>query len=63
MAIKVLSEYFSNDNRRSAKIYVLLPQKEYNVSVMNEAGSSFTSMFENINDAEDFAENWVMLGE
>lgn len=63
MAIKVLSEYFSNDNRRSAKLYVLLPQKEYNVSVMNESGSSFTSMFENINDAEDFAENWVMLGE
>lgn len=63
MAIKVLSEYFSNDDRRSAKLYVLLPQKEYNVSVMNEAGSSFTSTFENIDDAEDFAENWVMLGE
>lgn len=59
-AIKLVSEYIGEENNRSASVYKDLETKEYKVSIRNESGTYFTAMFDSIDDAEDYAENWVM---
>jgi hypothetical protein len=59
-AYKLLSEYFSEDNSRSATIRLILDKNRvYNVTVTNDSGHAFTATFENEDDAEGFAEEWV----
>lgn len=59
-AIKLVSEYIGEDNGRSASVYKDIETKEYKVSVRNESGSYFSATFETVDDAEDYAENWVL---
>jgi len=59
-AIKLVSEYIGEENNRSASVYKDLETKEYKVSIRNEAGTYFTATFDVIDDAEDYAENWVL---
>lgn len=56
---KQVSEYYSEDKKRTASIRVELGTKRYVVTVVNDSGSAFTSSFETEEDAEQFAENWV----
>ena len=58
--MKILSEYYGKDIDREAHIY--LDEKFFKVRVRNETGSYFVAFFNNIDDAENFAENYV-LGE
>lgn len=59
-AIKLVSEYIGEENNRSASVYRDLETKEYKVSVRNESGSYFSATFETVDDAEDYAEDWVL---
>lgn len=59
-AIKIISEYIGENENRTATVYKDLADNNYMVSVKNEAGSSFIAMFDNIDEAEDYAESWVM---
>jgi|688.fasta_scaffold1414989_2 hypothetical protein len=61
MAYKELSAYFSEDNKRRSTLMINLETKKFHVSVVNESGTSFTSVFDTEVDAEQFAEDWVML--
>lgn len=60
-AVQELSSFFSEDGKKKAVIYrVLGGDTKYSVSIMNESGSNFSSEFETLEKAEDFAEDWVL---
>jgi hypothetical protein len=61
MEIKELSVFTSDSGKRKAVVSRNVESGQYHVTVMNDMGSTFTSVFSNIDDAEDHAENWVML--
>ncbi len=58
--MKTLSEYYGKDIDREAHVY--LEEKFYKVRVRNETGSYFVAFFNSMDEAENFAENYV-LGE
>jgi hypothetical protein len=55
--MKILSEYFGDEIDRHAEIY--FDENSYKVRVRNELGSYFVAFFNNIDEAENFAENYV----
>jgi hypothetical protein len=57
---KTFSEYFSDDNKRKAVIYRELPEGNFVVSASYDTGTSFCAHFKDVDDAEDFAEEWVL---
>jgi hypothetical protein len=58
-AYKQLSEYWSDDETRSASIIKEIGTNHYIVRVKNDAGSIFSATFENEENAEGYAEEWV----
>lgn len=60
MSRKIISEYFADEGPRRATVSKDLEAKTYSVSVMSDTGTAFTSVFDNLSDAEDWAESWVM---
>ena len=58
--MKILSEYYGKDVDREAQVY--FDEKFFKVRVRNETGSYFVAFFNSIDEAENFAENYV-LGE
>ena len=58
--MKILSQYFGQDLDRQAEIY--FDENFYKVRARNEFGSYFVAFFNNVDEAENFAENYV-LGE
>jgi hypothetical protein len=58
--MKILSEYYGTDIDREAYIY--FDEGFFKVRARNELGSYFVAFFERVDDAENFAENYV-LGE
>lgn len=58
-AYKEISEYFSEDGNKRASIIKEIGTKRYVVRLINDAGSSFSASYENIDDAEAYAEDWV----
>jgi hypothetical protein len=58
--MKILSEYYGTDIDREAQVY--LDEKFYKVRMRNETGSYFVAFFKTQDEAENYAENYV-LGE
>ena len=58
--MKILSEYYGKDIDREAHVYI--DEKFYKVRVRNETGSYFVAFFNSLQEAENFAENYI-LGE
>ena len=58
--MKILSEHYGKDIDREAHVY--LDEKFYKVRVRNETGSYFVAFFNSLQEAENFAENYI-LGE
>lgn len=58
--MKTLNQYYGKDIDREAHIY--LDEKFFKVRMRNELGTWFVAFFNNINEAENFAEHYV-LGE
>jgi uracil phosphoribosyltransferase len=56
---KQLSEYFSDDHLKTASVIKELGTNHYIVRLKNDAGSAFSASFENEEDAEGYAEDWV----
>ena len=56
--MKILSEHYGKDIDREAHVY--LDEKFYKVRVRNEFGSYFVAFFNNVQEAENFAESWVL---
>jgi hypothetical protein len=60
MAVKELSKFYSEDEHRVATVYKTLDTGKYFTSVISDTGSAFRADFENIDDAESYAEDWVL---
>jgi hypothetical protein len=62
-ATQELSTFYSEDGKRTATVFRILGEdkKKFSVSAVNDSGSSFTALFEALVDAENFAEDWVMV--
>lgn len=58
MTTFLISEYFSDDMKRTAAVY--RRGNSYKVSVKDEMGSTFVSEFEKIDDANDYAEDFAL---
>jgi hypothetical protein len=58
--MKILSEHYGTNIDREAHVY--LDEKLYKVRARNDTGSYFVAFFNSIDEAENFAENYV-LGE
>ena len=56
--MKIISEHYGTDIDRHAQVY--LEENFYKVRVRNETGSYFVAFFERLDDAENFAENYVI---
>ncbi len=59
-AYKELSEYFSDDNSKRASVVKELGTNRYIVNLINDSGSAFSALFETEEDAEAYAESWVV---
>jgi hypothetical protein len=55
-----LSSYTSDDEKRKATIFRDQNDGKYYVSMTNEFGTSFRADFLSEEDAEIFAEDWIM---
>ena len=58
--MKILSEYYGTDVDREAHVY--LDENYFKVRVRHETGSWFVAFFKTQDEAENYAENYV-LGE
>lgn len=58
--MKTLSEYYGTDIDREAHLY--LDENFFKVRIRNETGSWFVAFFKTQDEAENYAENYV-LGE
>lgn len=59
-AFKELSEYYSDDSGKTATVVKELGTNRYVVRLMNDSGSAFSASFETEEDAEAYAEEWVL---
>lgn len=59
MSYKLLSEYFSDDQKRRSTVSQDLTSRQFRVAVISDTGTAFSSMFETEDQAEQFAEEWV----
>jgi hypothetical protein len=57
--MKILSEYYGTDIDREAHVY--LDEKFFKVRMRNEMGSYFVAFFKTLQEAEIFAENYVLI--
>jgi len=55
-----LSSYTSDDEKRKATVFRDQNDGKYYVSMTNEFGTSFRADFSSEEDAEFFAEDWIM---
>ena len=55
-----LSSYISDDEKRKATVFRDQNDGKYYVSMTNEFGTSFRADFSSEEDAEIFAEDWIM---
>ena len=55
-----LSSYTSDDEKRKATVFREPIDGKYYVSMTNEFGTSFRANFSSEEDAEMYAEDWVM---
>lgn len=58
-ALKLISEYYSDDMKRRAIVSMELTTKKFRVAAVSDPGTAFTTMFDDEDDAEQFAEDWV----
>lgn len=59
-AYKQLSEFYSDDKKKRASIIKELGTGHYIVKLINDSGSAFSASFETEDDAEAYAESWVL---
>ena len=59
-AYKQLSEFFSEDQKKTASVVKELGTNRYVVRLMSDTGSAFSASFESEEDAEQYAEDWVV---
>ena len=59
-AYKQLSEYYSDDMSKRASVIKELGTNKFVVKMINDSGSAFSASFDTEEDAEAYAEEWVV---
>jgi hypothetical protein len=59
-AYKEISEYFSEDGLKTASVIKALDTGFYLVRFKNDAGSIFSATYQDLDTAEQYAEDWVV---
>ena len=59
--MKELSNYYGDNNNREATVY--RDENGYFATVKSATGVYYTARFNNVEDAEAYAEDWVMKDE
>jgi hypothetical protein len=59
-AYKQVSEYFSEDGLKTSMVMKELSTNTYTVQLKNDSGTYFAATFDNIDSAEQYAEDWVL---
>ena len=57
--MKLLSTYFSDDEKKKADVF-RVKEKEYRVVLRDDTGTTYSVTFEAEEDAENYAESWVL---
>jgi hypothetical protein len=57
---KELSEYISEDGKRRSTVLKNTETKQFVVRATSDSGSVYTATYDSEEDAEQFAEDWVM---
>ena len=57
--MKLLSTYFSNDEKKKVDVF-RVKEKEYRVVLRDDTGTTYSVTFEAEEDAENYAESWVL---
>jgi hypothetical protein len=57
---KEISEYFSEDGLKTASVIKNLTEGNYIVRFKNDAGSTFSATYQDLDTAEQYAEDWVI---
>ena len=57
---KEISEYFSEDGLKTASVVKNLNEGVYIVRFKNDAGSIFSATYQDLDTAEQYAEDWVV---
>ena len=57
--MKILSEYYGTNIDREAHVY--LDENFFKVRMRNDTGSWFVAFFNNLEEAENYAENYVLI--
>jgi len=60
--MKLISEYMEQDCNRTAKVYYRA-ENDIVVVVKSDTGSHYNVSYKTIDEAEDYAENWVTNNE
>lgn len=60
-AYKELSTYLNDEKTRTATIRQEIGTKRFIVSVTNESGHAFSASYITEEEAEQFAEDWVLM--
>jgi hypothetical protein len=60
--MKFISEYSSDELTKTAKVYYR-DERDFTVIVKSDTGTYYNVSFNNIQDAEDYAEDWVLKNE
>jgi hypothetical protein len=60
--MKFISEYSSDKLTKTAKVYYC-GERDFTVIVKSDTGTYYNVSFNNIQDAEDYAEDWVLKNE
>lgn len=60
--MRLLSEYVDDDETKTAKVY-FKDKETFVVIVRSDTGTHYSSTFDVLRKAEDFAEDWVMKDE
>ena len=57
--MKLISEYMSEDGKKTAKVY-LIDEKAYTVVLKDDMGTHYKTVFMNLTMAENYAEDYVL---
>lgn len=58
---KEISDYFSEDGLKTASVIKELGTGKYIVRFKNDAGSIFSATYDDLDSAEQYAEDWVYV--
>ena len=58
--MKEISTYMSDDLKKESTVFFIKEPRSFKVVVKSDSGSTFSTSFDNLTTAEEYAEDWVL---